>query len=126
MVQMRFDFLPEIDDARNGTIEGMPAAGWVGRRFHATAEDALKEARRAAPLLGRLYVIEHPVDPQFQQYWPHNTYWQVSVPRNWPWSEVIGAFYYGRPNHYVVDYVLGQLTEVFVQGESKEEIEEGS
>ena len=72
------------------------------RCFHPTAEAALKDAHRASPILGRLYVVEHQVEKGFEQYWTHSTYWQVTTRAPFG-GVVVGAFYYPVPNHYVVD-----------------------
>ncbi len=100
--QLKFGFLDAIDDEKNNTIDGWPAAGWIGRCFHPTAEAALQDAHRASPVLGRLWVVEHTVEKGFERYWPHPTYWQVAAQEPFC-GVVVGAFYYPVPNHYIVD-----------------------
>jgi hypothetical protein len=100
--QLSFEFLHAIDDPKHCAIEGLPARGWIGRCYHPTAEAALKDAYRASALLGRLWVVEHPVTKGFERYWPHSTIWQVAAQEPFG-GVVVGAFYYPVPNHYVVD-----------------------
>ena len=115
-VQLPFPFLPDMDDELQGTIEGMNPQAWIHRHLHPTAEAALKEARRALPLLGRVYAVEFPVEKGFERYWPHSTYWRVTEKE--PFSGVVGTFYHPVPPHYTLD----QHGEDFDPGESPEDI----
>ena len=123
--QLPLGFLQAFDDENNGTIDGMEPWAWLGRRYYATADEALQDARRVSSLIiGPVYVVEHEVYPGFERYWPHSTYWQATTHQPF-YGQVIGAFYHPKPNHYIVR--LGSLPpEVFERGESPEEIERKS
>jgi len=122
--QLSFKFVRAIDDERNGQIDGMEPYAWLGRCYYPTAEEALQDARQASRLVGRVYVVEHKVTTGFEQYWPHSTYWQAT-PNPPFYGKVVGAFYYPKPNHYIVD-LEAILSEVFEHGESPEEIAQKS
>jgi hypothetical protein len=87
--------------------------GWLHRCLHATAEAALKEARIASPLIGRIYVVESKVPADFRQYWPHDTHWYNSTQK--PFWGKSGIYYTPKPNHYIVQ----SGTEYFEPGEVK-------
>ena len=117
--QIAFGFVQELDDKRNGTIEGLRPGGWLARCYHPTAEAALRDARRASALIGQVYVIEHEVPADFQRYWPYSTFWQAR--ENPPfYGQVIGAYYYPKPNYYIVD-IGAMIPELFERGESPAE-----
>lgn len=102
MSQGRFDFVGDLDDQFHKTIEAMPALAWIARCYHATAEAAIADAQRAAPLTGPLYVVEHPVPVGFRGCWPYPTLWQVTNAKPF-YGQTVGNTYYPRPAHYVVD-----------------------
>ena len=100
-MQTEFPFVQEIDDERDGTIEGMSPLSWAHRCYYPTAEEALPVAKRAvAKSLLPLYVIEMEVYPGFERYWPHRTHWRIANQK--PFTGVCGAYYHGRPTYYTV------------------------
>lgn len=100
----------------NYLSRGCSALAWTSRRYYATAELGLIEARVAHKLVKkRLYLQESEVDECARKYWPFPTHWHIrkDAPMQ---GVVIGAFYYPRPNYYVID----SNTEYFVKGEDPE------
>jgi hypothetical protein len=75
---------------------------WINRRYHPTAEAALAEARIVFPFLNKIiYIVEHELDEACQEHWPHSTNWRTTTTPPY-YGKVQGAFYYPRPNFYIV------------------------
>ena len=123
--QLAFDFFQEthaLDSLTSWLGLSLPythkqkAHAWMIRRWHSSAEEALKEARLLSPILGRIYIVEHPVDKNFQHYWPYPTIWRNCLEA--PFSGTSGAFYYGKPNLWIIQ----SGTEFFEPGETSQQI----
>ncbi len=111
------DLLAQLEPESREWLERYGLISWVNRHTCATKELGVLEARIAQQLSGKTYyVVEEEVEQSAQKYWPNPMRWDVRDRP--PFVGSTGIYYFGRPNHYIVNAAGA----TFIKGEPKSDI----